>query len=103
MGKRIIRRQIRWDATALNNFIAILDYIKEESPINAKRVKTRIINIIRNIPQNPDMFKADAWKHNNDGTYRMFTKDSIRISYKIEPNAIFIARVSHTSQEPFNY
>ena len=102
MGKRVIP-QIRWGAKALHNFIAILDYIKTDSPTNAKRVKTRINNIIKTIPSNPEMFREDELKEDNDGTYRVFNRDSIRVSYKIEPKEIFIARVVHSSQEPDLY
>lgn len=102
MGKQI-DRQIKWGQKALHNFIDILDYIKEDSPTNAKRVKTRITNIIKSLPSNPEMHREDELKENNDGTYRVFTKDSIRVSYKIEPQAIFIARVVHSKQEPNNY
>lgn len=103
MGKRVIKRKIIWNPTALHKFIDILNYIKGESPTNAKRVKTRIVNIISSISSNPEMFRADEWKYNNDGSFRVFNYDSIRVSYKIEPNTILIARVSHTSEEPKQY
>lgn len=102
MGKNVIR-QIKWYPKALHSFIDILNYIKIDSPTNAKRVKTRINNIIKTIPTNPEMFREDELKENNDGTYRVFNKDSIRISYKIEPKEIFIARLVHASQEPNLY
>jgi plasmid stabilization system protein ParE len=102
MGKKIVR-QIKWHPHALYNFIDILNYIKEDSPTNAKRVKTRINNIIKTLPSNPEMFRVDDLKENNDGTYRVFNKDSIRVTYKIEPKEIFIARVVHASQEPNLY
>jgi len=102
MGKKV-SRQIKWHPKALYSFIDILDYIKEDSPTNAKRIKTRINNIIKTIPSNPEMFREDELKENNDGTYRVFNKDSIRVSYKIEPKEIFIARVVHSSQEPNLY
>jgi plasmid stabilization system protein ParE len=99
MGKRVTR-QIRWGERALYDFIEILNYIKLDSPTNAKRVKTRINNIIKTIPSNSEMFREDELKVNNDGTYRVFNNDSIRVSYKVEPKEIFIARVVHSSQEP---
>lgn len=98
MGKNITW-SIKWNSTALYSFIDILDFIKEKSPVNAKRVKTRINNIIKSIPSNPEMFREDELKENNDGTYRVFNKDSIRVSYKIEANTIFIVKVIHTSKE----
>lgn len=102
MGKQV-SYSIRWDEAALHNFIAILDYIKAESPTNSARVKTRIINIIKMLPRNPQMFKMDDWKYNNDGSFRIFVKDRIRVSYKIEHKIIIITKVSHTSQEPSIY
>lgn len=101
MGRQI--KQIIWDENALRNFINILDYIKQDYPINAKRVKTRITNLIKGIPLNPEMYREDELKKNNDGTYRVLNKDGIRISYKIEQRAIIISRVRHSSQEPFIY
>ena len=102
MGKKV-SRQIKWSTKALHSFIDILDYIKEDSPTNAMRVKSRVNNIIKTIPSNPKMFREDELKENNDGTYRVFTKDSIRVSYKIESKEIFIARIVHSSQEPDFY
>jgi plasmid stabilization system protein ParE len=102
MGKKVAL-QVKWNVKALHNFINILDFIKLDSPTNAKRVKIRVNNIINSIPSNPEMFREDELKENNDATYRVFTKDRIRISYKIEPKDILIARVVHSSQEPNNY
>ena len=85
------------------NFIDILDYIKIDSPANAIYVKNRVLKIIYSICLNPKMFREDELKTNNDGTFRVFNKDRIRISYKIESNSIIIARVRHSSQEPKFY
>jgi len=101
MGKQI--RKILWDQNALQNFIEILDFIKLDSPTNAKRVKTRIMNLIKVIPANPKIYRNDELKSDNDGTYRVFNQDSIRVSYKIEPTAIIIARIKHSKQEPISY
>jgi len=68
--------QIRWSEKSLSDFIAILDYIKKDSPTNAKRVKTRINNFIKTIPSKPKMFRKDE---------------------------IFIVKVSHSSQEPSHF
>ena len=102
MGRKITR-QIKWSINALHNFIAILDYIKQDSPNNAKKVKTRVNTIIHSISTDPEIHREDELKANNDGSYRVFTKDNIRVSYKIEPKEILIARVVHSSQEPNHY
>jgi plasmid stabilization system protein ParE len=102
MGKRV-SREIRWRAKAFHNFMDILNYIKLDSPVNAKRVKTRIVNLIKAIPDHPEIFREDELKADNDGSYRVFNQDRIRVSYKIEPGAILIVRVVHSSQEPNIY
>ncbi|OYU97347.1 MAG: hypothetical protein CFE21_03385 [Bacteroidetes bacterium B1(2017)] len=101
MGKQI--RQIKWDERALGSFISIIEYIYQSSPNNAKSVKARVINIIKSIPQNPELYRVDELKENNEGSFRVFNSDSIRISYKIESTAILITRVRHSSQEPISY
>ena len=101
MGKQI--RQIIWDETALQNFIDILEYIKQDSPTNSKRVASRIINLVKAIQANPLMYREDELKRDNDGTYRVFNRESFRVSYKIEPKVIIIARIRHSSQEPISY
>ncbi|GAB1449396.1 hypothetical protein MASR2M44_24230 [Bacteroidota bacterium] len=61
------------------------------------------MNLIKALPANPEMYKEDELKSENDGSYRVFNRDSIRVSYKIERKVIIIARVRHSSQEPISY
>jgi plasmid stabilization system protein ParE len=100
---RKANRQVHWDRKAFEDFTLILEYIKEQSPGNAQLVKRRIMTIIKTLPSNPEIFRADELKVPNDGTFRVFSKNNIRVSYKIEPSAILIARVRHSSQEPMAY
>jgi plasmid stabilization system protein ParE len=75
----------------------------EDSPDNAIRVSNRIANIINMIPDFPEMYKADELKTRNDGSFRTFVQDRIRITYRIMEDTIRIERVRHTSQEPIEY
>ncbi|MFY8109255.1 MAG: type II toxin-antitoxin system RelE/ParE family toxin [Bacteroidia bacterium] len=101
MGRQI--KQVKWDDLALKSFIDILNYIKLKSPQNANLLKTRILNLIKNLPANPEMYRVDELKNDNDGSFRVFNRDSIRVSYKIETSIIIITRVKHSSQEPISY
>jgi hypothetical protein len=49
------------------------------------------------------MYREDELKSDNNGTFRVFNQDSIRVSYKIEPTVIVIARIKHARQEPISY
>ncbi|MDZ4668313.1 MAG: hypothetical protein SGJ00_10555 [bacterium] len=70
MGKQI--RVNKGDERASLNFIEILDFIRIDSPTKTKRVKSRIINMVKEIPSIPEMYRADELKNVNDGTYRVF-------------------------------
>jgi plasmid stabilization system protein ParE len=97
------KRSISWDKKAWQDFINILEYIRENSPENAIKVGSRVSNIIDLIPEHPQMFKKDDMKMRNAGDFRVFVQDSIRITYRIKANVIRIERVRHTSQEPLEY
>jgi len=97
------KRNIRWDKKASEDFIAILQYIAQDSPENAIRVSNRVWKIINTSPEFPEMFKADELKSKNTGNFRVFISDRIRVSYQITQALIRIVSVSHTSQEPLEY
>jgi plasmid stabilization system protein ParE len=103
MGKVIKELPIVWDSKEFHNFISILNAIKQDSPLNAKRVKTRITNIVKSIPKHPFKFREDEFKDPNDGSYRVFNQDNIRVSYRVTKSTIKILRVRHSKQEPINY
>lgn len=102
MGRKIIR-SVYWDKKAFEDFILILEYIRKDSPANEKLVRRRVMNIIKLLPTRPEMYKTDELKTPNDGSFRVFVKNNIRVSYKIEQRVILIARVRHSSQEPISY
>ncbi|HTB31479.1 MAG TPA: type II toxin-antitoxin system RelE/ParE family toxin, partial [Bacteroidia bacterium] len=91
------KRGISWDKKAWQDFINILEYIREDSPENAIRVGVRVATVIELITEHPKMFKQDAMKMRNDGSFRVFVQDSIRITYRIKPKEIRIERIRHTS------
>lgn len=56
------KRNIHWDKEAAENFIAILQYIAQDSPENAVLVSNRVWKIIDTLPEFPKMFKMDDLK-----------------------------------------
>jgi plasmid stabilization system protein ParE len=97
------KRNIHWDKEASEDFIAILQYIAQDSPENAIRVSNRVWKIINTLPEFPEMFKADELKSKNMSNFRVFISDRIRVSYQITQALIRIVSVRHTSQEPLEY
>jgi plasmid stabilization system protein ParE len=96
-------RSLKWNIKALEDYIKILDHIRNDSPGNALKVEERITAIINEIPSSPKMFRADELKTNNDGSFRVFNKNSIRVSYQVSDTEILIARFEHASRKPYEY
>ena len=102
MGSKV-SRAIHWDKKAFEDFINIIEYISKSSPANALLVRRRILKIVKALPLNPRIFREDELRLSIEGEFRVFNKDNIRVSYKIETNAILITRIKHSSQEPIAY
>lgn len=97
------KRQVLWDNKAKENLRKAITYIHKESPQGAKILKNKILETVKKLPSNPDIFEADKLKKENDGSYRVFYAYSYRIVYKVTEAAILILRVRHTSREPLEY
>ena len=96
-------RQIKWDKKAIKQFDSAITYIRTDSPANADKVKTELLNKIANLMKNAEIHPPDKYKKGNPGNYRAFELHRYRISYLVKPSDIIIARVRHTSQEPKLY
>ncbi|MEP6950157.1 MAG: type II toxin-antitoxin system RelE/ParE family toxin [Ginsengibacter sp.] len=96
-------RSIGWSKNALKQFEDAINYISQDSPQNAEKVRSGIINNIQKIPSHPESFPPDKFKLNNNGRFRAFELYRLRISYYYDDENIRILRVRHTSREPKNY
>jgi addiction module RelE/StbE family toxin len=92
-----------WTPKASAELKKAFEYISQDSPTNALKVISTIVDIADKIALQPEKFPVDKYKKNNDGTWRAFEKYRYRISYHIMENAIHIVRMRHTSQSPLHY
>ncbi len=97
------RLVVRWDKSAYAAFQKIYEYIREESPANATKVREEILKITARLGDNPAHYPPDKFKKNNPGNYRAFEKYSYRIAYQHTENEIKILRIRHVKQEPKAY
>jgi plasmid stabilization system protein ParE len=95
--------EIVWNNKALASFKKAYEHIKEDSYINAEKVKEGITKIVDSLPDHPEKHPLDKYKKNNQGNYRAFEKYSYRVAYKITENEIIILRLRHVKQEPKGY
>ena len=97
------KHEIVWDEDAEVYFRTAIKYIKKESPQGAKKVRLEILKTIKSITENPFIFEPDRFRRGNDSSFRAFTINHFRITYRITADYIQIVRMRHTSQEPFEY
>ncbi len=96
-------RKIVWSKTALKQFEAAINYIREDSIQIAEKVRREILEKIQNITADPEIYYTDKYKTNNDGSYRAFELHRYRIAYRFKEKEISIFRIRHTSREPKDY
>jgi plasmid stabilization system protein ParE len=81
----------------------LIEYIEDDSPSNAEKVKNDILLKINALLERPESYKPDKCKINNDSTFRAFEIHHHRISYRYKGNDIRIIRIRHTKMNPLKY
>jgi plasmid stabilization system protein ParE len=97
------RLEVAWDKMAYASFQQACDYIREESAVNAEKVRKEILKIIHSLPDHPEKYPSDKFKKDNQGHHRAFEKYSYRVAYMVTPTEIIILRIRHVKQEPKKY
>ncbi len=98
-----IKLTVIFDKPAYTDLQMAYDYIKEDSIVNAERVKEELLDVIKSLPNHPEKYPPDKFKKHNAGNYRAFEKYSYRVAYKITDKEIIILRVRHVKKEPKMY
>ena len=79
------------------------EFIKEDSPQNAEKVKDKILSSIKALNPNPEIHPPDKYRINNDGSYRAYEIYKYRITYHVSSEEIRIIRIRHTKMYPLEY
>lgn len=91
MGKKII-----WSSSALNQLEDIHFYIffESKSIAIADKVVNTIFDSTEILKTQPEIYKHDTQKTNNDGSFRVYS-----VSYQITEEIIYILRVRHNARK----
>lgn len=92
-----------WSKRARVELAKAYEYIYEDSPKNAAKVRDEIIDTTIDLPKHPEFYPPDKYKKNNDGSWRAFELHRYRISYHVMKKEIRIVRMRHTSRSPQSY
>jgi plasmid stabilization system protein ParE len=93
-------RSIKWDDEALVYLEKALEWIADESLLQAENVEKGILEKIEIITTQPEQFPPDKFKKNNQGKHRAFEAHSYRVAYTYTDEEVQILRVRHVKQEP---
>jgi len=95
---------IKWNKSAVQQLLDAIEYIEAAGFASyAEELERDILNRIKIIPENPEIYPTDKYRKNNDGTYRAFEVDNYRISYRNAVKEIRIVRIRHTSRKTRKY
>ena len=92
--------KIKWDEVAKDSFKAAIQYIRNDSPKNAEKVKKDLLVKINGIKDHPKKYPEDKFMKDNDGTFRAFELHHYRVRYALTREEIIIIQIRHTSMEP---
>lgn len=95
--------QIKWNKKAIEQLDKVIEYIEQDSPQNAEKVRQDVFLKIHSLIHQPEKFNPDKYKINNDGSFRAFELYHYRISYRLLTNEIRILRIRHTKMTPKKY
>ena len=100
MGKKII-----WSKDALDQLEDIHFYIffESKSLTIADKVVNTIFDSTEILKTQPEIYKLDKQKTNNDGSFRVYALYDYALSYQITEENIYILRVRHNAQQQKKY
>jgi len=94
------RCQVVWSKPAELNLDQIYEYISTDSPQNASRIISEIVDQADSISAHPEKYPPDRLFTDNDGSYRFFIKHNYRIVYRFTPGLVKILWIRHIRMQP---
>jgi plasmid stabilization system protein ParE len=91
---------IRWDRLARESLDEIYNYINQDSPQYARKVKKELIKLVGSLNDFPNKYSKEEFLEEEPENYRSICKWNYKIIYEVTEEAIIIADIFHTSQLP---
>ena len=86
---------LEWQATAVVDLLAIVDYIADNNPDAAQALKEKIEEKTARLPDNPKMHRPGRV----DGTREMVIHPNYIVVYAETPDVVRILRILHAAQQ----
>ena len=91
---------VLWDEKAVSELKAIYDFIYNDSPSAAAKVRDELFRTTKDLKTMPRKFQVYAFADELSGEYRSVVRWRYRIIYEVMKDAVHIVRIIHTSKEP---
>jgi toxin ParE1/3/4 len=86
---------LEWRETARADLLAIVDYISDDNPDAAQRLKDEIEAKTAKLPEHPKLYRAGRVT----GTREMVVRSNYVVVYTENARAVTILRVLHAAQQ----
>ena len=86
---------LEWNATAIADLLAIVDYISDDNPDAAQALKDEIEAKTSRLPDNPQLYHVGRV----DGTREMVVRPNYIVIYAEDSIAVTILRVLHAARQ----
>lgn len=86
---------VEWRQDARADLLAIIDYIADDNPDAAQRLKDDLEARIARLPEHPELYRAGRVP----GTREMVVRSSYVVVYAADERAITILRVLHGARQ----
>lgn len=86
---------VEWRQAARADLLAIVDYISDDNPEAAQRLKDDLEAKVARLPQHPELYRAGRVP----GTREMVVRSSYVVVYAADARAVTILRVLHGAQQ----
>lgn len=90
---------IRWDRLAKQSLDDINEYIRRDSPQNARKVKKALIRLVGTLNDFSEKYSREEFLEEEPENYRSISKWSYKIIYEVTEDAI-IVDIFHARQHP---
>jgi toxin ParE1/3/4 len=86
---------LEWRQTARADLLSIVDYISDDNPDPAQRLKDDIEAKVANLPEHPKLYSAGRVH----GTREMVVRSNYVVVYTEDTRSVTILRVLHAAQQ----
>lgn len=92
--------EVIWDTEAKASLKSIVEYIREDSPSAAQKIKGTLLRIAASLKDKPNRFSKEPFLEDREGNYRSVSKWYYKIIYKVTESEVHILDVFHTRKHP---